>query len=153
MATFKARFMPANPQKYIGDVNRIFARSSWEITVMKFFDSSNAVMRWGSEVIKIPYVKPTDGRVHHYFPDFIVAYKDKDGNLQREIIEVKPMKETHLTAKSSLYDKIAIAINEAKWTAASAFAAANGMSFRVITEASIYKSVPQLRNKPRKKRK
>ena len=36
---FRAKFLPRFPEKYVGDVNNIFARSSWEVTVMKFFDS------------------------------------------------------------------------------------------------------------------
>lgn len=148
----KGRFIPRNPQKVVGDVSKIVFRSSWELTVLKFFDSSNSVLRYGSEVIKIAYVKPTDGRVHYYFPDFICAFKDKDGNVKQEIIEVKPLKETYLTEKSTTYDKIAIAINHAKWEAAKAFAEAHGMTFRVITEASIYKSNPQSRNKGKKRK-
>lgn len=134
----KARFIPKNPGKYLGNPNNILCRSSWELTVCKFFDTNSSVYKWGSEEIKIPYVKPTDGRIHHYFPDFIVIYQDKEGNLIKELVEVKPMKESVLTPKSSNYDKLAIAINHAKWQAAEAFCAMNGMAFRVLTEASIF---------------
>ena len=113
-------------------------RSSWELSVCKFFDSHPSVYKWGSEEIKIPYIKPTDNRVHYYFPDFIVVYKDKDGNLIKELVEVKPLKESVLTDKSSNYDKLAIAVNHAKWAAAEAFCAQNGMKFRVLTEQSIF---------------
>jgi hypothetical protein len=134
----KARFIPKNPGKYLGNPNMIICRSSWELSVCKFFDTHPSVYKWGSEEISIPYVKPTDGKVHRYYPDFIVVYKDKEGNLIKELVEVKPMKESVLTERSSNYDKISIAINHAKWQAAQAFCEANGMKFRVLTEQSIF---------------
>lgn len=134
----RARFIPKNPGKYLGNPNMIMCRSSWELSVCKFFDAHDSVYKWGSEEISIPYVKPTDGKVHRYYPDFIVVYKDKEGNLVKELVEVKPLKESVLTERSSNYDKIAIAVNHAKWAAAEAFCAMNGMKFRVLTEQSIY---------------
>lgn len=125
-------------------------RSSWELSVCKFFDSHPSVYKWGSEEIKIPYVKPTDNRIHYYFPDFIVVYKDKDGNLIKELVEVKPLKESVLTDRSSNYDKIAIAVNHAKWAAAEAFCAQNGMKFRVLTEQSIFAGGKKPANKTKR---
>jgi hypothetical protein len=139
---FRARFIPKNPSKYIGNPGNILCRSSWELSVCKFFDTHPSVYKWGSEEIKIPYIKPTDNRVHHYFPDFIVMYKDQNGEIIKEIVEVKPLKESVLTERSSVYDKMQIAVNHAKWAAAEAFAAANGMRFRVLTEVSIFKNSP-----------
>lgn len=121
------------------------------MSVCKFFDSHPSVYKWGSEEISIPYVKPTDGRVHKYFPDFIVVYKDKEGNLIKELVEVKPMKESVLTERSSNYDKIAIAVNHAKWQAAEAFCAQNGMKFRVLTEQSIFAGGKKAENKKQRK--
>ncbi len=155
---FRARFIPKNPGKYLGNPGGIFCRSSWELTVCKFFDTHPSVYKWGSEEIKIPYIKPTDGRVHHYFPDFLVIYKDKEGNILKEIVEVKPLKESVARPNMSNYDKLAYVINQAKWEAAAAFAAANGMKFRVITEESIFidakrKADRKLNKAPRKTRK
>lgn len=129
----------------------IICRSSWELSVCKFFDSHPSVYKWGSEEISIPYVKPTDGRVHKYFPDFIVVYKDKEGNLIKELVEVKPMKESVLTERSSNYDKLAIMVNHAKWQAAEAFCAQNGMKFRVLTEQSIFAGGKKADNKKQRK--
>ena len=42
----------------------------------------------------IPYLDPTTNRVRRYFPDFFIKYKDKDTNIRRSVIEVKPMRET-----------------------------------------------------------
>lgn len=153
MATLKARFIPRFPQKYIGNPNNIICRSSWEIKVCKWFDSHPSVLKWGSEEIKIPYIKPTTGRVHMYYPDFIAAIQDKTGATRRYILEVKPLKETMITEKSSPYDRAQILVNEAKWEAARAFAAAKGFEFRIITEADLFRSTPPTKvRKPRRRK-
>lgn len=136
----KGRFIPKNPEKYMGDASKIIFRSSWELNALKFFDSSPSVLRYASEEIKIPYIKPTDGRIHHYYPDFLIVYKDKTGKIVKELLEIKPLKEVKLTKKSTVYDKVSIAINEAKWKAATAFAMQHGLTFRILTEASIFKN-------------
>lgn len=110
---------------------------------MQFFDTHPGVFKWNSEEISIPYIKPTDGKVHRYFPDFYVVYVDKSGNQMAELIEVKPLKEVIITERSSQYDIMNIAINEAKWAAAREFCAAHNMTFRVLTEVSIFNKRPK----------
>lgn len=148
----KGRFIPKNPQKYIGNANNIFFRSSWELKCLKFFDTNPSILRYASEEIAIPYLKPTDGRIHKYYPDFLIVYKDKEGNIKKELLEVKPMKEVRLTEKSSVHDKLSVAINEAKWRSAMAFAAQHDMTFRILTEKSIFlngaPSSPSLKSRP-----
>lgn len=154
MATLKARFIPKNPQKYLGNPNQIICRSSWEVSVCKWLDNHPSVLKWGSEEVKIAYIKPTDGRVHHYYPDFIAVIQDASGNPQKYLLEVKPAKETMLTEKSSNYDRINIAINEAKWTAAMNWAKQHGFIFKVLTEYDIFKTTPPTKaRKSRKKKK
>lgn len=151
--TMKGRYIPKHPQKIIGNPNNIIFRSSWELNVMKFFDMSVAVKRWGSEILQVKYLSPKDGRVHTYFPDFYCEFLDVSGKIVKEIIEVKPLSQSNDLAAKSVYDKQALVLNKAKWAAATAFAAAHGMSFRVITEQSIFKQVqkkPRAVKKPRK---
>jgi hypothetical protein len=149
----KARFIPKNPQKYIGNPNNILCRSSWEVAVCKFFDKHPGVLRWGSEEIAIPYIKPTDGRVHKYYPDFIAIIQESSGEPTKYVIEVKPMKETVLTEKSSNYDRINIAINEAKWTAARSFCLQYGFKFKILTEEQIFHQVKRAPKKAPVRRK
>ena len=78
------------------------------------------------------------GRVHRYFPDLIILYKHKDGTIRKEIVEVKPYKETVPTPKMSERDKQVLAVNMAKWQAASEFANMHGAVFRVVTEKSLF---------------
>ena len=105
---------------------------------MNWLDKNNAVIKWASEELSIPYVSPLDMRVHKYYPDFIVFYQDKFGLLRKEIVEIKPYKESVKTAKMSDRDKQALMINEAKWQAAAEYAEKNGAKFRVITERTIF---------------
>ena len=82
----KGLFTPKNPQKYIGDVLRIRFMSSWELQVMHMFDTNPSFLEWASEEIKIPYLKPTTNRVHYYYPDFYVCYRDREGHINKELI-------------------------------------------------------------------
>lgn len=153
MATMKGRFIPKNPQKYIGNPNNIIFRSSWEVSVLKWLDSHPSVVKYGSEEIKIPYIKPTDGRVHHYYPDFVAVILDAAGSPRKYLLEVKPFKETILTEKSSNYDRINIAINEAKWAAARNFAKQYGFEFKILTEYDIFKTAPPTKVRKQRKKK
>lgn len=84
-------YNPLFPEKYCG-VPPIIYRSSWEYKVCKFLDESSAVLRWGSECIRVPYFSIIDNKNHEYFPDFYFEYLS--GNTVRKIIvEVKPKKD------------------------------------------------------------
>lgn len=143
------RFLPKHPEKYVGDPNNIFFRSSWESTVMKFFDSRKDVIKWGSEEIVIPYLSPADNKVHRYFPDFTLEYIDAEGNIKKEVVEVKPLHESDAKFAKTDRSKEAFLVNEAKWKAAFHYCESRGMLFRVLTERSIFK---QVEKKPRKKK-
>jgi hypothetical protein len=139
MAGIGGRFIPKNPAKYVGNVNKVMFRSLWELRFMKWLDANPAIIRWGSEELVIPYRKPTDGMMHRYFPDMIVMYKHVDGSIRKEIVEIKPYKETVLTKNASERDKLALLVNDAKWKAAAAFAEQHGATFRVVTEKTLFK--------------
>jgi TnsA endonuclease N terminal len=135
-------FTPRNPHKYVGDPTKIRYMSSYELETHKFFDGNEHVLRWSSEEIAIPYIKPTDNRVHKYYPDYWVEYVNKDGEVVQEIIEVKPASQTRApraNSKHKLYEQLTLAVNIAKWQAAQAFCNAKGIKFRIITEKSIFK--------------
>lgn len=130
-----------NPDKYVGDPNKVVFRSSWELSANQFFDNNPKVLRWASEEIKIPYIKPTTGRVHHYYPDYWVEYQNKDGRVIQELIEVKPEDQVNIKKKKRLsrYDQLTYAINVSKWQAATDFCNKNGMKFRILTEQQLFK--------------
>lgn len=139
----KGRFIPKNPAKYVGrSVNNILYRSSWEAAFMKWLDTNDAVLRWGSEELAIPYVSPLDNRVHRYWPDMVIMYKDITGNIRKEIIEIKPYKETVETPRMSVRDAQALMVNRAKWKYAAEFASQQGATFRVLTERVLFRQKP-----------
>ena len=84
---YKGKFKPKNPIKYKGDLKEIVYRSSWELKMMKYCDTTKSIVEWGSEEIVIPYLSPWDGRYHRYFPDFYVKVRSKNGSLKKYIIE------------------------------------------------------------------
>ena len=91
--THKGVFRPKNPDKYVGNSKNIIYRSSWEKRFMIYCDNTPEVISWASEELSIPYISPLDGRVHKYYPDFIIYYKTPE-KLKTSVIEVKPQKET-----------------------------------------------------------
>lgn len=143
MAWKQGWFTPKHPEKYVGDVNKIRYMSSWELKSHQFLDNNPNILEWSSEPFGIPYVKPTDGRVHKYYPDYWVKYRNKRGQIIQEIVEVKPDHQTRQTRKRSrkqrLYEELSFAINTAKWRAAQQFCNKYGMTFRLVTEKGIYK--------------
>lgn len=144
MARYKqGYYTPKHPEKYVGDVTKIRYMSSWELQTHQFFDNNSRVLRWASEEIAIPYIKPTDGRMHKYYPDYWVEYVNVDGEIFQEIIEVKPAQQTRESKsrnpKHRLYEQLTFAVNTAKWQHAIAWCESRNMKFRIITENSIFK--------------
>jgi hypothetical protein len=134
-------YKPKNPEKYIGDVNKIVYRSSWELNAHTFFDNNTRVIRWGSEIICIPYLKPTDNKVHRYYPDYYVEYITDSGEIVKEVIELKPSNQTKQPRgnhKHKLYEQLTYAVNVAKWTYAKQWCDQHNVNWRVITEKSIF---------------
>ena len=124
----------------MGDPNNIICRSSWERKFCRYCDTQPNVLKWASEEFSIPYVSPKDGKVHRYYPDFLIEFRDVSGKVKKQIIEVKPKRQTKpperksRVTKSYLYEAATYEINMAKWKAAIEFAKDNGIEFRIITE-------------------
>jgi hypothetical protein len=131
------QFQPKNSAKYVGKKTPTY-RSSWEHTVMTFFDNNPAILQWASEAIHVNYRNPFTGKNTIYVPDFFILYMDKNGKQHAEIIEVKPLKETSLAEAKSTRDKAAAILNMAKWQAATAYCLAHGLKFRVVTEQDLF---------------
>ncbi len=129
-----------NPEKYIGKRAPTY-RSSWEFTFCAFCDNNPAVVQWASEAIQIPYYNPVSGKNTIYVPDFLIVYADKNQRKHTELIEIKPSTQVTMESAKSLRDKYSVAINMAKWAAADAWARANNIRFRVVTEYDIFKNV------------
>jgi hypothetical protein len=143
----QGEFTPLNKNKYKGTYPIVY-RSSLELHVMRWFDNCTHVIEWGSESVIIPYVKPTDGKVHRYYTDFNVIMRDKGGSVRKFIIEVKPYKQTippkphgNKKAKTLLYEQVNWAINRAKWDSAEEWCKKHGYVFSTVTEKDINKFI------------
>ena len=135
----QGKYQIKNPEKYMGKRLPSY-RSSWEFTFMSFCDNNPAVLNWVSEGVRIPYFNPVSGKQTIYVPDFLVVYVDANQRQHTELVEIKPSKETTMESAKSYRDKLSVAINMAKWAAADAWARANNMRFRVVTEYDIFKN-------------
>ena len=136
----QGRFVPKNPEKYVGTKTPIY-RSSWEWTFMRTCDENPSIQQWASESIKIPYKDPTTGKQTVYVPDFLIVYVDANQKQHTELVEIKPSTEVTMESAKSYRDKLMVAINMAKWAAADNWARANNMRFRVVTEFDIFKNM------------
>ena len=80
------------------------------------------------------------GRVSRYFVDIYAKMKDKNGDVKKYLIEIKPHCQTlppvqkNKKTKSLIYQQAEYAKNQAKWAAADSFAKNKGMIFTIITE-------------------
>lgn len=141
--SYKGIYKPSNPKKYIGDPNNIIYRSLWERKFMYWCDVNENIIKWASEEIWIPYLSPLDRRVHKYFPDFYIKYKNKEGEIKESLIEVKPKRQVEgpkpqkrMTQKQ-MYEIKEFAKNQAKWKAAKEFCADRRWEFQILTEDNL----------------
>ena len=139
--TYKGKFKPKNTTKYKGDLKEIVYRSSWELKMMKYCDTTKSIIEWGSEELVIPYVSPWDGRYHRYFHDFYIKVRTKNGSLKKYIIEVKPKNQCTPPERNPKrrtgvwYNKVKTwGINKAKWKSATEFCLDHDMEFKILTE-------------------
>lgn len=130
------------PDKYLGDPNNVRYLSSWEREFFNFCENNSNVLKWASEEIPIQYYKP-DPRTGQlvssiYYPDVFVVFKDKNGNIKRQLIEIKPYKQTKPSkARKPLKrfeEQYTHTVNQCKWKAAQEWCNQKGIEFRVLTE-------------------
>ena len=110
---------------------------------MKWCDNNTSVLEWGSETMIIPYKSPVDSKVHRYFVDFYVKIRDKHGNIQKYLIEIKPSKFTQPPAKPArvtpryIEEVMTWGVNQSKWKNATEFCDDRGWKFQILTETEL----------------
>ena len=138
--SYKGKYIPNNPKKYVGNPSQVIYRSLWERKFMVYCDRNEKVIEWGSEEVIVPYRSPWDGRMHRYFPDFYIKIKQHNGTTKKLIIEVKPKKQTkppkepQRKTKRYLNEVKTWGVNSAKWKYANEWCKDNGMEFKIMTE-------------------
>ncbi|MEY3311837.1 MAG: Prochlorococcus phage [Bacteroidota bacterium] len=141
--SYKGKYKLKNPQKYKGDPLNVIYRSLWERKYMVYCDTSSEILEWSSEEKSIPYRSPSDGKIHRYYPDFLIKRKELDGAIKKYMIEIKPKKQTLPPPKPKrqtqkyLNEVFTYAKNQSKWEAAREWCADNGYIFQVLTEKEL----------------
>jgi hypothetical protein len=128
-----------NPGKYVGKGTPRY-RSGWEHAFMRFCDNNDNIVSWASESIAIPYRNPFTGKMTQYIPDFLIQYRNRNNQVITELVEIKPKKQSVIESKASAKERAVVAINYAKWDAATKWSRRNGINFRVVTEDDIFKN-------------
>lgn len=141
-----------NPEKYLLDTKKypVVYRSSWEKRFFEFMDNNPNVLTWAAEPFYIEYMKPyitktgkQAVRKAKYYPDVFVEYRNKSGEIKREVIEIKPYKQTRKTrakkATRRLQEEYTYQVNMAKWAAARKWCESRNLEFKIMTEKSIFK--------------
>ena len=138
--SYKGKYKPRFPKKYKGNPTNIIYRSSWELKFMRYCDSNQNILEWGSEEFCLPYKSPLDNRIHRYFPDFYIKVRETTGKINKMIIEVKPKrqciepKRPKKKTRGYIYEVREYARNQAKWKAAKSYCLDRGYEFKILTE-------------------
>jgi len=131
-------FNPVNKDKYKGTLPVLY-RSSYEIKFMRWCDHNPAVLTWGSESVIVPYQNPLTQKVSRYFVDFNITLRNKNGEIKKYLVEIKPSIQTlppkpGKNTRALLRRQAEYVKNQAKWQAATQFATKKGSEFVVLTE-------------------
>jgi len=138
-----------HPDKFLGRHPLIF-RSSWEQRAFFMMDNNQNVIKWGSEILEIPYSydMQATGNKHKYFVDIFAIIREKDGKEQRYAIEIKPSGEQKpptppkvrnpKSMKNYIYSASTYVKNQNKWKAAQAYCQSQGIKWVILTEDHLF---------------
>lgn len=141
--SYKGKYKPINPQKYIGNYTNIIYRSLWERKFMVFCDTNSSILKWSSEEIAIPYYYTIDKKLHKYFVDFVIQMKDINGTVKTYLVEIKPYRQTQKPIKRKNTRKYIRELKEweknlCKWEAAKKYAKDKEWEFKILTENELF---------------
>ena len=126
-------------EKYKGNINNCIYRSGLELTAFRFLDHNPHVLEWSSEEVIIPYKNPLTGKIHRYFVDLYAKIQNKNGEVKKYLIEIKPYSQTFppkssRNTKGLLKRQAEYVKNRAKWDSAEQYSKQKGMIFTILTE-------------------
>lgn len=157
-------FIPKHPEKCLnkngkmpGVHDKITFRSSWESIFANWCDIEDNVIAWGSECVEIPYFSQIDNKSHKYITDFIIMTKNRQGEKEKWLIEIKPanqvpvlnengtIKFPELDKKKLTQKRISawqeqcnvLRRNYEKWKEAKKWAWAHGYKWKVVTQEEL----------------
>ena len=124
---------PDKCKKYFSSCKNepIIYRSGLEYQFIQFCENSPSVVKWASEVIKIPYFSRLDNKECNYYPDYII----ENSKGERCVVELKPSDQTiKPDMMASTWLKEQWIKNVDKWHAAKEFCDKNGLKFIIVNE-------------------
>jgi len=151
----QGKFSPQYPEKCMNlkSGKLPFARSSWEFYMFNMCDCNTNVIRWGSEILTIPYIYDIDKvkgvhKTRKYYPDIYCEIKNNKGEINTYVIEIKPHKQknkpdkpkrrTQKALKNYNYAMCEYVKNQNKWKYARSFCDGKMWKFRILTEENIF---------------
>lgn len=135
-------YEPKNPEKYIGNLNEIVYRSSWELRAFKWADTNPSILEWSSEPFPIQYFDYSSNKTRRYFPDLYLKIQTRDG-IKKFLVEIKPEKQTRppkqgkKKTKTYIREAMTYEKNISKWNQAEKFCQEHGMIFKIINEKDL----------------
>lgn len=144
----QGKYPVKNTDKYMGNPENVIYRSGWELKMFMFLDQNERILRWGSEIITIPY-QDEKGKYHRYYPDlyYEIMIGNDPNRFERIVAEIKPYKETSIpvaplkeSAKSLEtyeYQLKTYQRNLYKWSRAKNWCEKNQMKFTIIHEGHL----------------
>lgn len=118
-------------------------KSSLERIAFCYADLNPKITKFSIEPFNIPYVKPTDNKVHRYFIDMMLVFETGE----KFLVEIKsygetiPPKEPKVKNPNSIirYKEAleTFMVNQAKWEQAKQFAQQRGFKFIILTEKQL----------------
>ena len=151
-----------NPEKYIGDINLIIYRSSWELAFSRWCDTSPSVLQWSAEPMSVPYANrvakldeckrlgldpnnPRNWVTKNYNIDFWIRIKKDENTIEKWFIEIKPKdklkkpippKQGATLKELRRFNILAkeYLVNESKFAAIDNWAKINGAKFYIFHE-------------------
>lgn len=165
--TLQGYYRVQNKKKYIGDVNLIVYRSSWEMKFCKWLDYSSSVLKWSSEPIKIPYLdsvsnlaeckkykldpnNPRNWKRRNYYTDFWLEIDKGDNVTEKWFVEIKPANQLQKPIPPNPNSPLKVIkrfnikakeylINESKFASLNKWAKKHNMKFYIFTEKTLEK--------------
>lgn len=131
-------YNPINPDKWVG--GKIVYRSGWEYHFSKWADMNPSVTKVASEEVVIPYFYDIDNKWHRYFPDYLIEFTNKHGEVKTVLIEIKPHaqviepKRGRKKEKTFINEVVTYKKNVAKWEAAKEWCKEKNIDFVILTE-------------------
>jgi len=146
--SYTGRYSLKNPKKYMGIGASPIYKSRNELVVFSKLDNDPNIVRWGYEILDIPYMNPIDRKIHKYKIDIYCEVKKND-SIQKCLIEIKQSTDLKMPKSPTLinqrsrqrynYSMRSYIVNRSKWGAAETVCKQAGLKLMFITEKDIEK--------------